>query len=380
MPRNGSGTFAKAVSDFVNNTTISESDMNTLIDDIGDEITNSIAKDGQTPWTGTDDHNGNKIVLDADGDTSIHADTDDQVDFEVGGTDMVRFTTGGVVLASTSKIHRTVTTGITAGTTQTQGGATALTTEFNIIGTCANTGDGVKLPTAVAGLEITIYNGGAQPAQVWPATSDKINGGSADAVDAQILRPGDTATYIAKDATDWYRKKNETMDYISEVSASGAASVEFTGLSDDYDLYIIDMANVLPASSSPGLQMRTSANNGSSYDAGASDYSWNYVAYGAAGGAISTYDSADSEIQLSHATEGSTSKGGLNGRLLIHRPSATTYTHVTFTWSCSGNGDEVYTGVTGGSRIAAAAVNAVQFLFPSINISGEFRLYGVRKT
>jgi hypothetical protein len=35
------------------------------------------------------DMNGTELILDADGDTSITADTDDQVDFKIGGTDRV---------------------------------------------------------------------------------------------------------------------------------------------------------------------------------------------------------------------------------------------------------------------------------------------------
>ena len=33
------------------------------------------------------DLNGSELILDADGDTSLHADTDDQIDFKTGGTD-----------------------------------------------------------------------------------------------------------------------------------------------------------------------------------------------------------------------------------------------------------------------------------------------------
>ncbi len=36
------------------------------------------------------DVNGNEIILDADADTSITADTDDQVDIKVGGTDTIK--------------------------------------------------------------------------------------------------------------------------------------------------------------------------------------------------------------------------------------------------------------------------------------------------
>jgi len=38
------------------------------------------------------DINGDELILDADGDTSITADTDDQIDIRIGGTDALRFT------------------------------------------------------------------------------------------------------------------------------------------------------------------------------------------------------------------------------------------------------------------------------------------------
>lgn len=41
---------------------------------------------------GPDDLNGNKIILDVDGDTSITADTDDTIDFEIGGADVLALT------------------------------------------------------------------------------------------------------------------------------------------------------------------------------------------------------------------------------------------------------------------------------------------------
>lgn len=48
MPRNGSGVAVKAVSDFVASTIISESDMNLLVNDMIDMLTQSVSRDGQT--------------------------------------------------------------------------------------------------------------------------------------------------------------------------------------------------------------------------------------------------------------------------------------------------------------------------------------------
>ncbi len=105
----------------------------------------------------------------------------------------------------TDTLSRSVTNTITAGTTQTQAGATTLTTDINRVTIIGTNGDGVELPTAIAGLEILIINDdSAQTLQVWPNTSDAIDGGSADAVDTSQVSAGASRTYIAVDATNWY--------------------------------------------------------------------------------------------------------------------------------------------------------------------------------
>jgi hypothetical protein len=89
-------------------------------------------------------------------------------------------------------------------------GATALTKDINIVTINGNDDDGVALPTAVAGKEVTIVNAdAAQRLQVWPGNgfSDTIDGGSADAVDANKLAPGASRIYAADGATNWVTKK-----------------------------------------------------------------------------------------------------------------------------------------------------------------------------
>jgi len=117
-------------------------------------------------------------------------------------------TTGDTAVAGltlTGLLKKSVTDTITAGATQTQAGATALTTDMNRVTVVATANDGVKLPTAVAGLEILIVNDDSTDAlQVWPATGDAIDGGGANAVDANTLAAGAARRYISVDATDWY--------------------------------------------------------------------------------------------------------------------------------------------------------------------------------
>lgn len=108
-------------------------------------------------------------------------------------------------LTLSGQLFKSVTNSITAGTTQTQAGATALTADINRVTVVGDSGDGVKLPTAVAGAEVLIVNEDAVDAlQVWPAGGDKIDGGSADAVDPIELEAGGSRKYFSVDGTDWY--------------------------------------------------------------------------------------------------------------------------------------------------------------------------------
>lgn len=84
---------------------------------------------------------------------------------------------------STTGINtRSVTAGIAASTTHSIAGGTALTTEINVIGTCANAGDAVTLPNLQPGQSVEVYNAGAAAAGVYPySASVAIDGGSAGA-------------------------------------------------------------------------------------------------------------------------------------------------------------------------------------------------------
>ena len=50
------------------------------------------------------DYNGGKLILDADQDTSVTADTDDQIDIEIAGADDFQFTANTFTVKSGSDI------------------------------------------------------------------------------------------------------------------------------------------------------------------------------------------------------------------------------------------------------------------------------------
>jgi len=144
-------------------------------------------------------------------------------------------------------IVNNVQTGITASTTQTQAAATDLTADLCNITTVANLNDSVKLRTAVAGDSQTVINNGAIGVQVFPNTSDKINGGAVDAADTMAIGAGEIRTYNSIDGESWYGPNstansvsvNEQSSAVDITLMEGSSPIQFltyTAASKDLDL------------------------------------------------------------------------------------------------------------------------------------------------
>lgn len=151
MARNGSGTYSLPTGNpVVTGTTISSTVNNNTMSDIADALTASVAKDGQTVMTGALDFNGNEIILDADGDTSIRADTDDQIDIKISGADDFQFTANTFTAHSGSKIvvdDTTDSSSTTTGSIQTDGGLG--------VAKKAYVGDNVVIATSGKGIDFS---------------------------------------------------------------------------------------------------------------------------------------------------------------------------------------------------------------------------------
>jgi hypothetical protein len=96
-------------------------------------------------------------------------------------------------------LKRSVTANITASTTQTQGNG-ALTKDINHISVVANANDTVTLPSADEGMEITIFNRGANTLRIFPASGDNLGAGVNTAT---TLAAGGNVRYISYDTTNW---------------------------------------------------------------------------------------------------------------------------------------------------------------------------------
>lgn len=173
----------------------------------------------------------------------------------------------------------------------------------------------------------------------------------------------------------------ETYELISSATASSSASIEFTGLSSDYFSYMVILSDVVPGTDTADFIMRTSANNGSSYDAGASDYAYcrfTIQLSAAASAPTGTGDDADSSILLKNAV-GTGSNEATSGQITIYNPSAATYTRILGDLNTTDSTPTNLQSRNGALRLSAAAVDAIQFLMSSGNIaSGTFKLYGIK--
>ena len=108
-----------------------------------------------------------------------------------------------------------VSVGVTAATGSSQGDG-PITSTFVEIATVGTTGDAVTLPTAAAGKLVIIANNGANAADVFPASGDKIDGGSTNA--ALSLAAGANRLHICQDGTDWDTIQGAGAGGLSELS------------------------------------------------------------------------------------------------------------------------------------------------------------------
>ena len=171
--------------------------------------------------------------------------------------------------------------------------------------------------------------------------------------------------------------------YLDSKTASTSATLDFTSFIDStYDEYVFEIVDLLPATDGVQIYIRTSANAGSSWDSGGTDYT--YVVASQVGAAATALSSAGAaQIIMAEQISNTTSRGGVVGQVRLYNPSGTA-SHKRFVFHMANpqNGTTASISSTGqGARAATAAINGVRFLSSSGNItSGTIRMYGVRKS
>lgn len=176
---------------------------------------------------------------------------------------------------------------------------------------------------------------------------------------------------------------------LATTTASGAATVEFTSnINTTYDEYEIHLLNVYPSSDNSNILMGASVNGGSSYLSG-SEITYAMVTHTSAGGSSGSSNNTGNSYVMLNAGLGVWSAAGgsgtgINGIVRLIRPASSRYTSVLLEMMHDRvSGGFGTTSITGAARIDAGSglnVNAVKFYPNGGTLSGEFKLYGVRKT
>lgn len=173
----------------------------------------------------------------------------------------------------------------------------------------------------------------------------------------------------------------------AQTVASTVAAVDFTGLTNAYDEYVVHFENVLPSVNSAQLNLRTSSDNGATYASGSSDYGYGYREDGSGSSGGSGGGTAVDFARVCGSQYGianTPSLGGASGEIVVFRPHGTAEvkqlkSHYLYAAASLGGG-AMSIGSTASSRNSTAAINAIRFLFSNGTItSGSFKLYGRRK-
>lgn len=171
---------------------------------------------------------------------------------------------------------------------------------------------------------------------------------------------------------------------ISSASASSSAAIDFTaGINSTYDEYIVEFIGVVPDSGA-AFRVQTSIDGGSSWDTTSGNYYTMQMYQTSATPTPTGYSSTtDAFIQLNVGSISTTSAhGGISGNIRCYNLASTSKRKHFISDAMTATADTQYNQVRGAyTRVTTSAVNALRFVMSSGNIaSGEFKLYGVRKS
>lgn len=201
-----------------------------------------------------------------------------------------------------------------------------------------------------------------------------------DAGDVQqdgIYRCVYDGTYMQLDNPSTQGSTGTAPKLLQTYSVTNGTALNITGNIDStYRTYEIKLI-VSVLTDNAELNLRTSSDGGSSYDAGGSDYDWGHRSTSTAGTDGSANDSSDATIELA-ANLGNASTETGNLTIELWNPSNSS-AHTCLSWRGNiKNGSGQSVNVTGaGSRLAAAAVNAVRILASSGNVTATAELWGI---
>lgn len=165
-------------------------------------------------------------------------------------------------------------------------------------------------------------------------------------------------------------------ELIETQSVSGASEIVIDDMSSEYRMYEIVITDLTVATDGTNLRLRTSTDNGSSFDSGGSDYTTK-LRYSWGSSAYTQFYSTDGLPALALGLGNDTNE---NSTLVlkVFNPSNASFTRIETTLygrDGSGTFGEFVGCVT---RLSAADVDAIRVFADAGNISGDVAVYGYR--
>ena len=307
---------------------------------VSEKTTRLVYSDGtnivDAGFGGASDMEGRELVLDADGDTTITADTDDQIDIKIAGADDFQFTANtftaqsGSTIAAQALTATTVTasgivktddtteaTSTTDGSLQTDGGLS--------VAKDAVLGDDVKLLSDSAVLSF-----GADS----DTTLTHTDGTGLTLNSTNKLTFGDTGTYIHQSAdgvldlvSDTEIEINATTIDINGAVAmdgaiTGATNITLSGELDAATLDISGNADIDGTTNLDAVDIDGAVQIDAAVTVGVDDTGYDFKLFGATSGSFLLWDESDDALEL---TDSSPIKIGDGGDMQIYHDGSNSY-------------------------------------------------------
>lgn len=236
-------------------------------------------------------------------------------------------------------------------------------------------GNNSTLAATTAYVDTGLATKGAISGQAWTGAQN-FTGAT---ITATTQTTGDNSTKVATTAYADAARAIGDFIRLSTATASASATIDFTSLlSSTYDVYMIELINVKPATNGALFYLLTSTNNGSTYDNTVGNYLGVNVVMKATG--VTAASAGTGNMIL---TDGiASAREGASGFIYITTPSASARTHVRSEIGYTDSAGTVETfSLTAAYRDSTTAVNAVRLYMSTGNIaSGTINLYARKKT
>lgn len=179
-------------------------------------------------------------------------------------------------------------------------------------------------------------------------------------------------------STNWYAFGNNGFVKIGQATTTAGTAVEFTNLNINYSCYQLEIDSLTSTSAGSSIRVRTSSNNGSTYDAGTTDYTVGITGNTFSNGNTSFASTGISSILIKIGFLPIAAGLGMGSQVIFYNPAKSSSMMVLTAKSASPSTTiQGFQATTGGVRDNIGVVNAIQ-LSPALGtFTGTFTLYGL---